>query len=348
MAVVRAEEEAPQVGRRDRAAIFGDVARRRALAQVDVHAAGGLFRRFGGAGALVVCGDARRDVGVQSFPFQPRGVPVDELARGARALQLSQRLRVLAQHTGRVHEFSEAEEGVPLQQRRRLLPRKACAARLEGCGGHAGGQHQLHFERGILRGAGDVLRAVDAADVDDLVRVGDDGSRAAGHDQPRELLGRELRALDMDVRIDQAGHGDLAADVVLALPLVRADARDLAAGDGDVAALHLTGEHVDECSVFEHDVGRRPAQRDVDEPFDHGTFSFAAIIPHPRAKEKPRAKIVAFLARSEGQTRRELPALPRRRAPRRPRIRERAAREHPRAERRGGAANDIFGKTDGL
>ena len=272
VAVVRAEEEAPQVGSRDGAAVLGDVTRRRPLAQVDVQAFGGLFLRLRRAGALVVGGDARGDVGVQALPLRAGGVAVDDLAEGAGRGDLLHGFGVLADHPGEVHELAETEEGVLAQQLRRLRRGEGGAARFKGGGGHAGREHEMHFERGIGSGAGDVARARNAAHVDDLVRVGDDGRRAAGHDQPRELPRRELGALDMDVRVDKPGDGDLAADVVLLFALVDADAGDLAARDGDVAVQHFAREYVDIAAVFQDGVRLPPAEGDVDQIFAHGAF----------------------------------------------------------------------------
>ena len=65
------------------------------------------------------------------------------------------------------------------------------------------------------------MHAVGAEHVRDLVRVGDDGSRAEREHEPRELVRQQLRRLEVHVRVDEARHDetpgrvdDLAAVVV--------------------------------------------------------------------------------------------------------------------------------------
>ena len=48
------------------------------------------------------------------------------------------------------------------------------------------------------------VHAVDAEDVRDLVRVGDDGGRPEREDEPRELVDQQLHRLEVHVRVDEA------------------------------------------------------------------------------------------------------------------------------------------------
>ena len=165
------------------------------------------------------------------------------------------------------------------------------AARLEGGRGYAGGQHDLHFERGVLRRLRNVAHARHAADVRDLVRVGDDLRGTVRQDEPRELLGRKLRAFDVHVRVDQPRRRDPAADVDLFLPAVCADADDLAVRDRNIALLHFSREYVDVAPVLQNKLRALLPERGGNTLCKHCIpLLFSAIIPHLQKKASPAPK----------------------------------------------------------
>ena len=49
------------------------------------------------------------------------------------------------------------------------------------------------------------MHPVDAEDVRDLVRIGDDRGRPEREHEPRELVDHELHRLEVHVRVDEAG-----------------------------------------------------------------------------------------------------------------------------------------------
>ena len=75
--------------------------------------------------------------------------------------------------------------------------------------------------------------------------IADRGRGAARQYRALELERRHQAALDVHMRVDKAGHGDLAATVDLAhaaVGVVGAD--DPVAADRDVALVQLAGRHV--------------------------------------------------------------------------------------------------------
>ena len=70
--------------------------------------------------------------------------------------------------------------------------------------GHARRRHHEDVERQALARVEQPVHAVDAEHVGDLVRVADDRRRPARHHRARELGGRELGRLDVDVGVDEA------------------------------------------------------------------------------------------------------------------------------------------------
>lgn len=105
-----------------------------------------------------------------------------------------------------------------------------------------------------------ILDAVGSPDVRDLVRVGDDRRRAVRQDGLGKLPGADKRALEVDVRVDEAGEHDLPRHVDLHMPVVGAHADDQPLRHGDIPMAELVGKHVDIRRVLQHQIrGRAPA-----------------------------------------------------------------------------------------
>src|SRR4051794_26324749 len=99
------------------------------------------------------------------------------------------------------------------------------------------------------------MNAVGAEDVRQLVRVEHDGRRSAGQYQSRELVGEELRRLEMHVRVDEA-RDDIASGCVDDLAaLVVSEPGDPAVCDRDVDVEPLAGEDGQDATSSHDDVG---------------------------------------------------------------------------------------------
>ena len=174
------------------------------------------------------------------------------------------------------------------------------AARLEGRSRHAGGKLQKDVERpdAVLADAGEglfyILRARNAADVDEFVGVGDDARRAVGDGELRKGFGGEQRALHMDVGVHQSGERDEPAAVVHFLCLVPlAEGGDPAVFDGDIGLFRLAREHIEDSRAFNEKVAWFALHGAVDELFHSLQYSTkAAQIQaafHDLARENFRA-----------------------------------------------------------
>ena len=149
----------------------------------------------------------------------------------------------------------EAVDGPVVQHRAGFVQRR---------GRDAGGQHEPHIHRQLLRGLEHVLNAVGAHDVGNLMGVGDDGGGAVGQDRFHELPGRDQGAFQVDVGVQKAGEDDLACHIGLHRAGVGAHAHDEALCHGNVRRAELVCEHIDIGGVFQHQVRRFPARRRVD------------------------------------------------------------------------------------
>ena len=108
------------------------------------------------------------------------------------------------------------------------------------------------------------MHAVDAEDVRDLVRVGDDGGRAERKDQPCELVDHQLHRLEVHVRVDEARDDVASRRVERLVALVATDARDDAVDDRDVGVEPLAGEDREDATTPDDEVGRLVSAGDGD------------------------------------------------------------------------------------
>ena len=216
-------------------------------------------------GALVVGVHAGGYVGVEVVAAEAGGVAVDLLVVRLRGDDLFHYLGVAVHGAHKVHHFGktlyagvviEGVDGAVIQHGAGFVQRR---------GGYAGGQHEAHVHRQILRGLEHVLDAVGAHDVGDLVGVGDDGGGAVGQNGLGKLRRADQRAFQMDMGIQKAGQHELAADVYLHMTVVLAHAYDKPLGNGDVAVTQLIGEDIDIGGVFQHQIGGDTAGGHVDD-----------------------------------------------------------------------------------
>ena len=216
--------------------------------------------------ALVVGVDTRRHIGVEVVALQVGGVAVDLLVMGLTGHDLFHHLRVAVDGAHEIHHLRqplyagvvvEGVDGAVVQIGAGLIQRR---------GRYAGGQHEAHVHRQILRGLQHVLDAVGAHDVGDLVGIGDDRGGAVGQHGLGKLRGTHQRAFQMDVGVHKARQHDLAADIYLLRAVIFAHAYDESLRHGDVAVTQLVGEHVDVGGVFQYQIRRLPSSGHGDDP----------------------------------------------------------------------------------
>ena len=216
-------------------------------------------------GALVVRVHAGGDVGVEVVAGQTGGVTVDLLMMGLGGHDLLHHLGVAVDGAYKVHHLRQTlDPGMVIEGVDGPVIQNG-AGLVQGRGGHAGGEHEAHVHRQILRSLEHVFDAVGAHDVGDLVGIGDDSGGAVGQDRLGKLRGAHQGALQMDMRIQEAGQHDLAGDIHLHLAVILAHAHDEPLRHGDVALAELVGENVNIGGVFQHQVGRDAAGGHVDD-----------------------------------------------------------------------------------
>ena len=106
------------------------------------------------------------------------------------------------------------------------------------------------------------MDAVGAEDVRDLVRVGDDGGRPERQHEARELVRKELRRLEVHVRVDEARHDVPPARVHDLGAVVLAEAGDPAVRNRDVDVEPFPREHRKHPAAAHDDVRRLVAAGD--------------------------------------------------------------------------------------
>ena len=217
--------------------------------------------------AFVVAADARGAVGIEILAQNGRCVAVDELAGVLGDEQLVEHAIVRADDADVVHKLAQTQNILAQDRLLHLLGVDHRARVFKGCRGDARGEHILDVQRGVLRRLHHVVQTRNAADVDDLVRVGDDGRAAVRHQKAADLLGCNVGRLNVDMAVDQAGGcvGTLGVDRLRSL--IVADARDPSVAQRNVPLRDLAGINVDDAAVPDHRIGGDPAGRNVNEFF---------------------------------------------------------------------------------
>ena len=213
-----------------------------------------LFHRLGGRGRLVFRADAGADIGVQILSAQQRRVPVD--MPPFEGLQLGHRARIAKDHAGIVHELGQSDHAGMVGQGGQIIRRQFGPRRFHMCRGHAGGQVHADIHHRARRGVQEIADPRQAADIGDFMRVADRGGDAPGQHAAVEFIRRDAGRFDMQMRVDEAGHQELAGHVDDPLALVTgADAHDPVAANGHVARNPCACHHVPDGAARQHQIG---------------------------------------------------------------------------------------------
>ena len=197
-------------------------------------------------------------------------------AVGALDRQLRQLARRTGDHAGKVHHLGQADHPLAAQQALEVAGRERPPRRLEAGGRHTGGRGEEDVERQVLADVDEPVDAVGAEDVRDLVRVRDNGRRAERKHQARELGRKQLRRLEVQVRVDEAWNDVGAVGVECLHALVRAEPGDHAVADRDVDVEPLPCEDREHSAAADDEIGRlvSPCYGQAAGEITHFGFSF--------------------------------------------------------------------------
>ena len=229
--------------------------------------------------AFVVGVDAGGNVGVEVVVHQIRGVTVDLFVMGLCRHDLLHRLLIAVDGAYKVHHLRKSlNAGVVIEAVNGPVVQNGAGFVQRG-GGNAGGQHEPHVYRKILRGLKHIFDAVGAHDVGNFVRIGHNGSGAVGQDGLHELCGTDQRTFQMDVGVQKAGEDNFAGAVHFLPAVVAAHADNEALCHGNVHVGQLVGEHINKCGVLQHQIRRLPPGGGSDDPllFQHLSVDLSCI-----------------------------------------------------------------------
>lgn len=204
MKVVRAEQKTAQVGRRHGLDQVGQVMAGRAVAQHDIYT--GLEARFDviQGETFVVRPDLGRCIGLKVLARDTGAVAVDGLFHFIGGDELVQDSIVAVQDARAVHKFADAEDAVVCQGPFHIVGLQHSTAVVERRRWDARRHHEADVQGRLFCGFHHVAQAGQAADIDDFMRVGDDGRRPQGYDEAAELFRADIRRLDMDMAFNEA------------------------------------------------------------------------------------------------------------------------------------------------
>ena len=237
-----------------------------ALAHENVHALADLFERFLCACALMVGPNAGREITVQFLAAKQGRMAVDvPILEG---VELGEANRILMKDAREVHEFGKPDHLRMVAEGDQALDRQVGTSRLEMRRRHARGKLDADVHHRFQCRVQEKLDAFGAEHIGDLVRIADRRGDAERQDAAVELVRGDERGFDVQMRIDEAGDDDAAADVdFLTTFIVAASADDTVARDRDVRDDQFAGDEIEEASPLEHDVRGFAANPLIDEPF---------------------------------------------------------------------------------
>ena len=143
---------------------------------------------------------------------------------------------------GKVHHLREPDHPGSPHQAFEVAGRERAARGLELRRGYARRGHEEHVQWELGARVEQPVDTVRAQHVCDLVRVGDHRRRPQRQHEAGELVGQELRRLEVQVGVDESRHDPAAGRVDRLGGLVLADPRDVAVADRDVALEPLARE----------------------------------------------------------------------------------------------------------
>ena len=216
-----------------------------------------------GNGGLVVGANARGEIAVEVVAAHQRRMAVDMAV--LEGDELVEDVVAARQNAGKVHELGKADHLGVRRERDQVRGQQFRAGGLEGGRRHAGGElHAQVHDRGLGR-LQEEADAFEAEHVGDLVRIADRRGDAMGQHAAVEFLRRDQRGFDVEMGVDEAGHGEEAAAVDLARALIgRVGADDAIARDGDVGHRHAAIDDVEQADIPDDQIGGRGAPALVD------------------------------------------------------------------------------------
>ena len=273
VAVVGAEGEEGRGVARDQRDQLVQVLRDRALADQDRHALGEFFARLLGGRRLVVGADAGGEIGVEVDAAQQRRMPVD--MAGGKCLQLGEAGGVAMDHAGKVHEFGEPDHLRMVHEGHEIGGFQPRAGGLQMRRGHAARQIDPEVHPHRLRAGKKIAESLGAQDIRDLMRIADRGGDAMRQHAALEFQRRHQRGFDVQMGVDEAGHGNQPGRVDhLAALIVAIGPDDRVAADGDIGLDQPAADQVEQLRALDHEVGRLVSAplRDPEGQFLSGDF----------------------------------------------------------------------------
>ena len=243
------------------------------VAQLRRHAGAQPLHDVGRREELVVRRDPRRRVRLQIGTAEPGRVATDELLRRDARVDHVDHPAGAVEHAVHVHHLGHAFDARPLEQLGDVGAAEVGARELEPRERrHARRRLPDEAQRQPARGVDRVADTVDARDVGELVRVGEDRGRAVREHRRRVPVRRQHRTLEVHVQVHEPRRDEPPRAVedgrgVVARPRL-VDARDQRADDADVGGPQLTRRDVDHRATREQQVerGATPRRRHCTRP----------------------------------------------------------------------------------
>ena len=211
----------------------------------------------------MVGADLGREIAVEREPGEQRGMAIDmAVLEGG---ELGDDGGVGIEHARKVHEFGKADDFGVIAERQQVGDLQLCARGFEGGCRYAGGEVDPDIHHRALGATEEIDDGFGTQHIGHFVRIADRGGDAMGQHAAIEFERGDQRGFDMQVRVDEARHGETPAAVDLLDALVIGmGADDPVADNGDVGLGDRPGNDVEHPHVPDHQVGLYHASAGLD------------------------------------------------------------------------------------
>ena len=205
---------------------------------------------------------------MRAVPRKQRRVAVDmAVLEGG---ELGEDAGIAVEHAGEIHHLGEADHLGMVAKGQQVVDLEPGAGGLERGRGHAGGEVDADIHDGALGAIEEIADALGAQHIGDLVRVADDRGDAMRQHAAVEFERGDQRGFDVQMGVDEAGHGEAARRRRSLRALIgRVGADDAVGDDGDVGVGDGAGDDVEQADILDDQVGGLVAAAGCDHLCEH-------------------------------------------------------------------------------
>ena len=223
-----------------------------ALADVTGHAHSTFLHHILVGRALMICRNTGQYIGCQLFVRKIRRMAVLNLA--VKELQLFIHRGIAVYHCHTVHYLAKPQYAAVTEIFFHLISGQNTAIVIDSCSGYTGSNHEIHMCRAVLGLLQQIVNAICACNICNLMRIDNKGCRTVGECPPDQYLGMDHGRLQMQVGVNKTGSYIFAFQINLFNSLIITNSDNHTVFHGNIALFYTVRENIDDTGVFQDQV----------------------------------------------------------------------------------------------